>query len=765
MNSLETLQYQEILSQIATLAHFSLSKEALNAFRPSSSKLWIIRENERVSQAMDLDRLYGDLPMAGISDISLALSEASKDMILSFEDLVAVSRFGFGVVSVQSYFKKVECKMDALEDLSRGLGVNIDLSKRIESCFSPSLEILDQASVQLKNLRKQLRLKIADREAKVQQYIHSHAQSLSENISTLRNDRIVVLAKNSDKNTLGGIIHAQSASGLSAYVEPPVLIDLNNQVAALFEQEQEEIKRICFELSQAIKPHVNLYLASLDSLVILDGLFAKAKYGNQHQGICVSLVDEKAIHLQNIRHPLIDPKTVVSNSYHLSTPDSMVLITGPNTGGKTVSLKVLGLSCLMAYSGIPVLATEASLPLFDQIFVDIGDDQSIFASLSTFSAHLSKLSAMLKEASSDSLVLLDELGGGTDPSEGESLAIAILEHLRTFKIMSFVTTHYSALKNYALDHNDVIMASVQFDLEALKPTYRYIEGLPGQSYALEIAKRYGIPEEILEKAQKTRDVLKGETEKRLEELQKRSDALFQLEVKMKELEAELKGRQIEMDKLEDLYRNHQKELYASAQSQVDEYILEKAQAVDALMEALKDDDPASLIHVKTQLKAQANETEERPTQLDGVKVGQWVRLVSTHQLAQVSEVKKKRILVNLSGMKMEVSLSDLTFGEAPKKEKRIELKSQAIVSVAHEINLIGLRVEEALPLLDQYLDDCLRARYPFCRIIHGHGTGTLRSAVHSHLDRYSHCEDYRLGQAGEGGQGATIVNFKGHRRG
>lgn len=765
MNSLETLQYQEILSQIARLAHFSLSKKALNAFRPSSSKLWIIRENERVTQAMDLDRLYGNLPMAGISDISLALSEASKDMILSFEDLVAVSRFGFGVVSVQSYFKKVECKMDALEDLSRGLGVNIDLSKRIESCFSPSLEILDQASVQLKNLRKQLRLKIADREAKVQQYMHSHAQSLSENISTLRNDRIVVLAKNSDKNTLGGIIHAQSASGLSAYVEPPVLIDLNNQVAALFEQEQEEIKRICFELSQAIKPHVNLYLASLDSLVILDGLFAKAKYGNQHQGICVSLVDEKAIHLQNIRHPLIDPKTVVSNSYHLSTPDSMVLITGPNTGGKTVSLKVLGLSCLMAYSGIPVLATEASLPLFDQIFVDIGDDQSIFASLSTFSAHLSKLSAMLKDASSDSLVLLDELGGGTDPSEGESLAIAILEHLRTFKIMSFVTTHYSALKNYALDHNDVIMASVQFDLEALKPTYRYIEGLPGQSYALEIAKRYGIPEEILEKAQKTRDVLKGETEKRLEELQKRSDALFQLEVKMKELEAELKGRQIEMDKLEDLYRNHQEELYASAQSQVDEYILEKAQAVDALMEALKDHDQASLIHVKTQLKAQVLETEEKPTRLEGVKVGQWVRLVSTHQLAQVSEVKKKRILVNLSGMKMEVSLSDLTFGEAPKKEKRIELKSQAMVSVAHEINLIGLRVEEALSLLDQYLDDCLRARYPFCRIIHGHGTGTLRSAVHSHLDRYSHCEDYRLGQAGEGGQGATIVNFKGHRRG
>ena len=765
MNTLEILQYHEILNQIATLAHFSLSKQALMDLKPSNSKLWIIRENNRVTQAMDLDRLYGDLPMAGISDISLALIEAKKDMILSFEDLVSVSRFGFGVLSIQSYFKNVDLKMDAIEDLSSGLSINVDLSKRIERCFSPSLEILDDASSQLKSIRRQLRLKIADREAKVQHYIHTHSNALSENISTLRNDRVVILAKNSDKNTLGGIIHAQSASGLSAYVEPPILIELNNQVASLYEQEQEEIKRICFELSQAIKPHADVYLATLESLVILDGLFAKAKYGNQHQGICVSLDDSKSIRLINSRHPLIDPKTVVSNSYHLSHPKSMVLITGPNTGGKTVSLKVIGLSCLMAYSGIPVLATEASVPLFDQIFVDIGDDQSIFASLSTFSAHLSKLSHMLKASTQDSLVLLDELGGGTDPSEGESLAIAILEYLREKHILSFVTTHYSALKNYALDHEDVLMASVQFDLEALKPTYRYIEGLPGQSYALEIAKRYGIPEAILVNAESTRDVLKSETEKRLEELQKKSDALYQQELKLQNLQASLALKEEELLILEDKYKTHQSDLFAKAQSEIDAYVLEKAQAVDALMDELKENDQASLIEVKTQLKAQVSEAAQKSSSLESVKVGQWVRLISTHQVAQVTEVKKKRIIVSVSGLKMEVSLSDLMAGEAPKKEKRVELKSQAVVSVPHEINLIGLRVEEALPLLDHYLDDCLRARYPFCRVIHGHGTGTLRAAVHSFLDRYAHCEDYRLGQAGEGGQGATVVNFKGHKRG
>lgn len=762
MKSIETLQFPEILNEIAHYTQFSLSESIIRQLEPHFSPLWIQRENNRTHVAMDCERLYGTCVMPGISDIHDALIQASKDMTLGFEDLMAVAVFGRTVQSVKAYFKHVNFDLGEFNDLIHSLDSSIHLSGQIEACFTPSLEMMDSASSTLKSIRTKLRKTLQERQDKAALFITKNSSKLSEGITTFRNDRMVVLAKNSDKHAFGGFIHGESASGQSAYVEPPILIELNNQISELMVLEAEEIQRICFELSQAIKPHADRYAHSLDSCALIDGYFARAHYGSVHQGVIARVHEQRELVLKGARHPLIDPKVVVSNTYRIEENHSMVLITGPNTGGKTVSLKVIGLSCLMAYSGIPVCADEAILPLFDQIFVDIGDDQSIQQSLSTFSAHLSKLVDVINHATSKSLVLLDELGGGTDPVEGESLAMAILNHLRRNSILTVATTHYSRLKQYAVTYPDVLIASVQFDMEAMKPSFKYVEGLPGQSFALEIAKRFGLKASILEEARSLRESAKTDVEKHMAQLEEQLNEVHQRLEKVALQERELNARQVQLEEAQSQFETHKEALYLSAEEEVKGYIERQEEEVSKWIENLKTQESPQLKDAQSLLKQlESSKPEELIQSLDSVKVGQWVKLKSSSQVGQVTEVKKKRIVVLINGIKMDVSLDNLVEAQAPIVKRSFTVKAEAIVSVPHEINIIGLRIEEALPLVDQYLDDCLRAKYPFCRIIHGHGTGALRNAVHAHLAKSSHIESYRLGAQGEGGQGATVVSFKG----
>ncbi len=760
-NTQETLQYELILDEIAHYATFSLGREAILNLKPSNSKLWIERENARTQTAMECARLKGPLPMPGMSNIHEALIKVSKDMTLDFEELISVARFTHSVLQTKSYFKEAENDLSALEDLIHALDVHLDLAKKIERCFSPSNEMLDSASKDLASIRGKLRKKNSERIDKIQRFIQSNASKLTDTISTMRNDRVVVLAKNSDKNSFGGIIHGESASGLSAYVEPPLFIQLNNEISELLAQEAQEIEKICFELSQAIKPYVSMYEGSLDTMALLDSHFARAIYGNKRDGICASINDDKILSLKAIRHPLIDPKTVISNTYHLDKDHLMILITGPNTGGKTVSLKVMGLACLMAYSGIPLLCDEANVPLFDQIFVDIGDDQSIQQSLSTFSSHLTKLIDVTNHATKDSFVLLDELGGGTDPVEGESLAIAILDDLRSKGVSTVATTHYTRLKQYAMRHDDVLIASVQFDMEGMKPNYKYVESLPGQSFAFEIAQRFGLKDSILKQAIENRESAKSLAEKQLETIEKQMAELYQKEERLEKLELELESEKEKVSHAKDVYITYKDELYQKAQDELKDFIEDKEDEALKILEEMKQNASTSSKVVVEKLHAIADVVTSET--LESVKVGQWVKHKRSHQIGQVVEAKK-RIYVSMNGIRMEVKLEDLEKASEPLKVKKFSVKSTPVASVAHEINCIGLRVDEALPLIDSYLDDCVLAKYPFCRIIHGHGTGTLRSAVHAFLDKASFVESYRLGGQGEGGPGATVVYFKGHSK-
>lgn len=763
-NPIETLQYELILEEIASTATFSLGRKTLLEILPSSSRLWIKRENKRVQTAMNCERIMGTIPMPGMSDITIALTKASKDQTCDFEELISVARFTHSVLQTQAYFKQTEVDISDLEDLVSALEVKLDVAKNIERCFSPANEMLDNASKELFSIRHKLRKKSSERVEKIQRFIAANSSKLSENISTLRNDRIVVLVKNSDKNSFGGIIHGESASGLSAYVEPALFIQLNNEISDLIFQETQEVEHICFTLSQSIKPYVVMYQSSLSTMAILDSVFARAVYGNKHYGVCAQLNDQKEFFLKNARHPLIDPKDVVSNTYTLDSKHSMILITGPNTGGKTVSLKVMGLACLCAYSGIPILADEARLPLFDQIFVDIGDDQSIQQSLSTFSSHLLKLIDVTQKATEHSFVLLDELGGGTDPVEGESLAIAILEHLRSKKLCCVATTHYTGLKNYAMQHEDVLIASVQFDMEKMQPNYKYVESLPGQSFAFEIAERFGLDESILNKAKENREAAKTNAEKQLEKVEHMMADLYQKEERLNAFEAKLEADQDVIAKAKERFITYKDELYDKAQVELKNFIEEKEDEVLNIIDDLKKDHKQSMQSAQVSLKKlQEISPQEESQVLKSVKVGQWVKLRLSSQVGQVVEARKKKIFVSINGIRMEVKLEDLSEGTPPVNHKKFVMKSEPISTVAHELKVIGLRVDEALPLVDRYLDDCVRAHYPFCRIIHGFGTGALRTAIQNHLTKASFVESYRFGENGEGGQGATIVNFKGHK--
>ena len=520
MNSAyDVLEFSEILNEVAGHCRFSLGADLILSATPQFNRLWVERELKRTQEAMDMINISGSMPFGGISDIRMPLRESQKDQILAIPDLLAVARHGQAVHTIKEYLRKSEIKGEEISDIVASMRESIELSNAIEACFSPSFEVLDSASVQLKQLRRQMRLNAQELNKTSEHFIQKNAAKLTETISTIRNDRVVVLARISDKNAFGGILHGESASGQTAYIEPPVLVELNNKAQELKIAEGEEIKRICYELSQRTKVHAEEYLANLASLSLLDAIYAKARFGIDRNGVTAKITDARNLRYENARHPLIDPLHVVANSYHMTAGKPTLLITGPNTGGKTVSLKILGLFTIMTYCGMPVLADEAILPMFDQVYVDIGDDQSIQASLSTFSAHLQKIATICQKATGKSLILLDELGGGTDPVEGESLAMAVLNELRSRKAMIAATTHYSKLKAYGSKHADILLASVQFDLEKLQPTYRYIEGLPGSSNALAIAEKFGLSAKIVQEAREIKNAAKTIEELRLEELE------------------------------------------------------------------------------------------------------------------------------------------------------------------------------------------------------------------------------------------------------
>lgn len=760
----QILELNIVKETVANYCCFSLGKKLINDLLPKYDRLIVTRELQRTRETLALVIKYGTLPFVGLKDITDVLNIAQKDGICQPFDLLDVAEHAYCCDTLVNFFKDIEHSYPEIDDLVYSLNYSLKLSKDITGCIEPNGEISDNASSKLKSLRKQMMACEASLHATTEKYIRTHANSLTDNISTIRNDRVVVLVKNSDKNSISGFIHGESASGQSIYMEPEVLLVLNNQRLSLISQIKDEIQRILFALSQKVKVEADYYLANLGTLALLDSYNAKALWGKQYNGTTATLGTELII--EKARHPLIDPKKVVANTYQIIPPCNTLLITGPNTGGKTVSLKIIGLFVLMSMCGMAVSCERAIIPLFDEVFVDIGDNQSIVDSLSTFSAHLQKLAYICEHASVNSLILLDELGGGTDPIEGECLAIAVLDYLRQSSAMIVATTHYDRLKMYGKKHKDILLASVQFDVEKLQPTYRYIEGLTGQSNALDIASKFGLSDDIINHAKELKIIGRTREDILMEDLEKAIIANQQQQDRLKQEIYEQEIKQVELDKQLLDYQDNKEQLLVAAKDEADAYIQHIHDETNELLRQMRQISESGQLHEaiavqhELDLLISDDEAVESDITHDFV-IGEYVSINNTNQKGKIVSIDKKRAIVNVNGLKIHTKLNDLKYSkDKPPVKKKTSYRVDRPESLSFELNLIGYHIDEALPILDKYLDDCILMNAPYIRIIHGFGTGALRKAIWSHLSSLSYIDDMRLGMSQEGGSGATIVTLK-----
>lgn len=771
MNEFEAIQFPEVKELVAKRCRFSLGKQMVLDLAPSYEFLWVQQELRRTKEAMDMAVRYGSIPLLGLCDITTYVEDARRDMALRPYELRRISTQGNAVKAAMRYHKAKEIETPYLDELLHSFGDVTEVCKKIEAWISVNDEVLDHASSLLASVRKSIRMCEGDISKEVQRFIASNGAKLMDTITTTRNERICVLMKTSEKHSVRGFVHGESASGQTAYVEPETLFQLNNKLASLKSREHDEIERILLELSQIVKASGYALLANQETFALLDLCFAKAEYALQNDG-CVAQVREQGTHLylKDARHPLINPKSVVANTYEIKQPYRSLLITGSNTGGKTVTLKTIGLFACMTQSGLPVLAEYAILPFFTQIFIDIGDDQSIQESLSTFSSHVSKLAYILNHVSESSLVLLDELGSGTDPKEGECLAVAILDELRSHHAFVVATTHYSALKAYAKQSEDILISSVEFDVEEMKPTYRYLEGVSGKSNALAIARRYHMKDSVLQKAAQIRARQRTDQEALMEKLEEEQGQLHEKKSKMEAALADLQQLREELiaQKAEFEATKAQKiadlsEVYALELEQT------KAQAetlIDELKSLQKDVKP----HVVTEIAHRLDQLvphqpeDQSVTEPHELQVGDHVCLKKLNYYGEVLEINKEKVCVLVNGMRMNTKKSDLSLVNQPKPKKKSKEKGYGFTksssSFSMELNVIGMTVAEAVPVIDKYLDNALLAKVGTVRIIHGNGTGALRKGVHTYLKKNAKVAEYRLGGQGEGGLGATVVTLK-----
>ncbi len=767
MNEMNALEFEQIKQQVSEYCSFSLGKQQILEMVPHFGILHAKSEAARSQDALSMCVKFGPMPFYGIKDIRKSCASALKGATLSAQELIACSDHFRGVSSVRSYYAKAGSGLLAIGELVASLSYVPEVQNKIESCIGPYGDVLDSSSSRLKSIRKQRVQTDAELNKEAQRFVSQNASKLQDTIITMRNDRIVVMAKISEKHSFGGIQYGESASGASAYVEPGCLIELNNRRQSLAFEEQEEIERILYECSCVVKEHAEDMLSNLETLAVLDACFAKAEWGRIRNGVIAELRDDRVISIKQGRHPLIDAKKVVANDYSLGPDQKMLLITGPNTGGKTVSLKIIGLFLLMSVCGIPVTAEHAVLPYVDDLFVDIGDDQSIVASLSTFSAHLSKINDITRHATKKSLVLLDELGSGTDPKEGEALALAVLDDLRKKGCMTIATSHYGGIKVYGRNHDDVLVASVQFDLKTMSPTFKYIEGVSGQSNALQIARRYGLKDSILSQAQEILSASKSTEDELLEKLDAKLQEVNDQKAELDELQkmAEDLKKQLEHEKslLDAKRESVMDEARAKAKEMLEDIELQAELFLEELKESKEEVKQHQINQFKQNVRSLKPEEESEEADDHVFAVNDTVMMKGSSQLGTILSISGNNVTVSIGGLRVRSKLDQLRYvNKAPEKKKktvvstRIPLKKTTNFSM--ECNLIGLRVYEAMEVMDKYLDDALVHHMSTVRIIHGAGTGALRNAVHEKLRKRKDVT-FRLGGQGEGGVGATVVTF------
>ena len=784
---LKTLEYDKIIDMLVEEADSALGKDSARRLRPSSDRGEIVAMQAETSHALTRLFHHGALSFHGLTDIRSSLVPLAKGGTLGAGELLRIGALLEAAKRAVEFDKKDE-ETDFLSGRFDGLQTFPEIRREISRCILSEDEISDDASSELKRIRRAMKTTNDKIREQLSVTVNSSGDMLRDNIVTMRNGRYCLPVKQEYKSAFQGMIHDQSSTGSTFFIEPMAIVKLNNDLAELAMKEQEEIERILASISSICAPETEGLERDVILLAELDFIFAKAKLSKKMQG-SEPIFDDNYIEIKKGRHPLIPRDRVVPIDVTLGKDYRLLIITGPNTGGKTVSLKTVGLFTLMGQSGLHIPAFDGShLRVFHEVYADIGDEQSIEQSLSTFSSHMTNTVSILKRADKNTLALFDELGAGTDPVEGAALAISILDNLLQRNVTAMATTHYSELKIYALSTEHVENASCEFNVESLQPTYRLLIGVPGKSNAFAISSKLGISDEIIEKAKSLvdedsksfEDVVTGleSTRKELEE-ERAKAAAYREEIERQKKKLAEKNERIDKAKEKILRRANEEanEILQKAKDMADDSIRKYNKWMDggkgnvsdmerqrsAIREQLK----------KTGEKLATKQKGNRPKTAPGkLSIGDLVMVHSMGVKGTVMSLPntKGKCFVQMGIMRSEVNADDLELLEEETLQNRKEqlrersgagkIKMMKSLHVSSSINLIGKTVDEAIALLDKYLDDAYLAKLHQITIIHGVGTGALRNAVQAHLKKSKYIKTYRMGEYGEGGYGVTVAEFK-----
>lgn len=787
--ALNTLEYDKILHLLEKQANSQSAKKALLELSPMTDAAKVREALAETDEAVIVIMHKGAAPLGQIYNIEESLHFARKGGSLTMAQLLRVLYNIKVAANVITFLKSDLPPLPILDGIREVLVTFPHLAENIERCIISEDEMADNASPKLKDIRRSITRQNDAIRNRLNNILNSSQTRtyLQDSIVTIRDGRYVVPVKAEHRGRFQGIVHDQSATGATVFIEPQVIVNLNNELRELELAEQVEIERILAELSSAVAEHFQRIMNNQKLLVMLDIIFAKGKLSLEMKGESPEIAEEGGLILKQARHPLIDKKKAVPIDVSVGGNYKTLVVTGPNTGGKTVTLKTVGLLTVMAQSGLHIPASSGSrIPVFEQVFADIGDEQSIEQSLSTFSSHMKNIVYILKKADSKSLVLLDELGAGTDPTEGAALAISILENLKSWGAFTIATTHYNELKKYALSTDGVENGSMEFDVSTLSPTYRLLTGVPGKSNAFEIAGKLGLSENIIERAQQLLEQGDIEFEDVIETIERDRKKAEAEKNEAIRISAELKAKQEEMEKQEKLLKAKEEEIIRKAKSEARDILKEAKEVASDVGRELRElnklesmgERNRSFDSSRKRLKdAESKVSEklirrinEKPVNASQLKIGDKVKVLTLNQVGEILTLPddKGELQVKIGIMKVNINIEDLMFMETESDKKSgkggsgrygrlYKSKAQAI---SMSVNVQGKNLEDAVMDVDKYLDDAYIAGLKEVTVIHGIGEGILKDGLRKVFKNHKLVASYRKGKYNEGGDGVTIVTLK-----
>ena len=795
---LEKLEFDKVLKQLSNFCSTYLGKQSALNLKINNDKHIVKQKLAETEEAVRLIYKNSTPSFGDIQDIKKYLINLESSQSLSPKGLLDLNNIFLCAMDSKKYFAKDYINKEEfpiLEELFSNLYTNESITKTISTSIIDENTIDDRASAELQKIRKKIRTLEQDIRSKLNSMIHSSnfSKYIQENVVTIRNDRFVIPIKEEYRSQVKGFVHDVSNAGSTLFIEPISIFELNNEINQLRLEEEVEIEKILQKLTSLFYPYIEELKTDLEIIGSLDFIFAKAKYSKSIAGITPKINSEKEISLINARHPLIDSSNVVPISIELGKNFSTLLITGPNTGGKTVTLKTVGLLTCMACSGLNIPADEkSSIFVFENIFADIGDDQSIADSLSTFSSHMTNIVDITKNANENSLILVDELGSGTDPLEGANLAISILDYFKNTGALTIATTHYQELKKYALVTSGFENASVEFNVETLSPTYKLLIGVPGKSNAFEISKKLGLDNHIIEKAKNLMSSNDIEFEELLKNIyydklsiEKEKEKILKESQEISLLKEKLQKENLEKEKQEKEIINNAKikarNILLEAKEDANEIIknlsdIKNSKNINSLRNSLND----KIGNIKLEDIPSQNIEKNNSIKKEEIKPGKEIFVTSLNQNGIiVSNISRNNeVQVQIGSIKMNIKIDLLqeiketntskTSNKSRKSSKSVSssgsnnsfLNFSKSINVKPEINVIGMNVEDANFVIDKFLDDCSLAKLETVRIIHGKGTGKLKDGIHKFLKTNPHVKSFRLGTFGEGEMGVTVVEME-----